>query len=165
MTHFISSEFHLSWKIQGSPPWLSKEIRKLIRWEAQTLRQANLMNSSYGDTGLVGGACLRQLWNWGMPLAWGIGLSERWRCGDGGVTLLAQIPASSPLALPPLGYFHSLESESRLGLEGEPLTKITSLVSRTQPWPQCWHLIFLPWPRLWPVPNPMAGLIAAQAGQ
>lgn len=112
MTHFISSEFHLSWKIQGSPPWLSKEIRKLIRWEAQTLRQANLMNSSYGDTGLVGGACLRQLWNWGMPLAWGIGLSERWRCGDGGVTLLAQIPASSPLALPPLGYFHSLESNT-----------------------------------------------------
>ena len=72
----------------------------------------------------------------GMPLAQGSGLLERWRCGDGGVTLLAQNPASNPLALPPLGHFPSLESESRLGLEDEPLRKITSLVSRTQPWPQ-----------------------------
>lgn len=95
------------------------------------------MNSSYGTLVLLEEPVFGSCETGGMPLARGSGLSERWRCRDGGVILLAQIPASNPLALPPLGHFHSLESESGLGLEGEPLRKITSLVSRTQPWPQC----------------------------
>ena len=101
---FWNDSFYVKWispqlKNTGSPALMfqgNKKADKARSPDPETGQTS--MDSSYSDTEFVGGACLRQLWNWGNASGsgeWPLGEVEMWRWEGG------HLPGPDPSLQPP----------------------------------------------------------------